>query len=107
MAQQSHILAAQFSRKHSSLFLATDYRVRIGSVCYNFGMTKLLDEAFDRLRELPEEMQESAARSIMRTLEEEPEPGDIDAIQEARREFANGEFSTHDQWKHEMGIGNR
>ena len=42
-------------------------------IWYTCEMTKLLDEALDRLRELPEEMQEAAARSIIRTLEEEPE----------------------------------
>lgn len=70
-------------------------------------MSKLLEQAFDRLREMPEEVQEAAARSIIRTLEEEPEPGDLEAIEEARREFANGEFVTLDQWRHEMGIGDR
>lgn len=70
-------------------------------------MAELLEQVFARLRELPEEVQEAAARSIMRTLEEEPEPGDLEAIEEARREFANGDFVTFDQWRHEMGLSDR
>jgi hypothetical protein len=70
-------------------------------------MIKLLEEAIDRLRQLPDEMQETAARTIIRTLEEEPEPGDYEAIAEARRDFANGNYVTLDQWRHEMGIGDR
>jgi hypothetical protein len=70
-------------------------------------MIKLLEEAIDRLRQLPDEMQESAARSIIRTLEEDPEPADYEAIAEARRDFANGHYVTLDQWRHEMGIGDR
>ena len=37
-------------------------------------MTKLLDEAIDRLRQLPEGMQDAAARALITQLEEEPEP---------------------------------
>lgn len=88
---------------HSALSAQTQKRL----ICYTLHMTKLLDEAFDRLRELPEEMQEAVARSIIHTLEEEPEAGDKQAIEEARRQFAGGQFSTHEQWRHEMGLGNR
>ena len=55
-------------------------------------MTKLLDEAFERLRQLPAPMQDSAARAVLSQLEEEPEPGDFEAIEE--REFANGDYAT-------------
>jgi hypothetical protein len=70
-------------------------------------MTQLLEEAIVRLRELPDEMQEAAARTIIRTLEEDPEPGDREAIDEARRDFANGDYVTLDQWRHEMGTRDR
>ncbi len=43
---------------------------------YTVDMTKLLEEAFGRLRELPDEMQDHAARQLLRRLEEEPEPDD-------------------------------
>lgn len=70
-------------------------------------MIQLLEDAIDRLRELPAEMQETAARTIIRTLEEDPEPEDREAIDEARRDFAKGDYVTFDQWRHEMGTGDR
>ena len=43
-------------------------------------MTKLLDEAIHRLRQLPAPLQDSAARAVILQLEEEPEPGDREAV---------------------------
>jgi len=59
-------------------------------------MTKLLEEAIDRLRGLPAAMQDSAARAVILQLEEEPEPGDLEAIEEGRRQFVNGDYITFD-----------
>jgi hypothetical protein len=70
-------------------------------------MSKLLDEAIRRLRQLPEPMQDSAARAVIQRLEEGPEPGDREAIEEGRREFERGDFVTLDQLQHEMGLGDR
>jgi hypothetical protein len=70
-------------------------------------MSKLLEQAIERLRELPEDMQDRAARALIRQLEEDPEPGDREAIDEGRREFGAGKFLTLDQWRHEMGLGDR
>ena len=47
-------------------------------------MTKLLEQAIEHLRQLPEEMQDSAARAVMLQLQEDPEPGDLQAIAEGR-----------------------
>jgi hypothetical protein len=66
----------------------------------------LPDEAIGRLRQLPIAMQDGAARTLMRQLEEEPEPGDHEALEAAQAEFENG-VTTHDQWRHEMGIDDR
>ena len=57
-------------------------------------MTKLLEEAIDRLRDLPARMQDSAARAVISQLEEEPEPGDFEAIEGGQRQFANGDYAT-------------
>jgi predicted transcriptional regulator len=76
-------------------------------MCYTWRMTKLLEEAIQRLRQLPEPMQDSAARALMRQLEEEPEPGDFEAIAEGRRDFERGDFVTLEQWRHEMGLTDR
>jgi hypothetical protein len=70
-------------------------------------MTKLLEQAINRLRQLPEPMQDSAARALITQLEEEPEPGDRDAIAEGRRDFERGDFITLEQWRHDMGLADR
>jgi hypothetical protein len=57
-------------------------------------MTKLLEEALQSLRQLPDAIQDQVARVILSQIEEEPEPGDLEAIEEARREFANSDFVT-------------
>lgn len=70
-------------------------------------MTKLLEQAIAHLRQLPEEMQDSAARAVMLQLEEEPEPGDLEAIAEGRAEVERGEFVTLDQLEHELESDSR
>ncbi len=72
---------------------------------YTCRMTRLLDEAIERLRQLPATMQDSAARALIRQLEEEPEAGDREAVAEGRREFRSGDFVTLDQLRHDMGLG--
>lgn len=72
-----------------------------------FPMTKLLDQAIERLRRLPALMQDSAARAVIRQLEEEPEAGDREAVAEGRRQFQRGDFVTLDQLRHDMGLGDR
>jgi hypothetical protein len=73
---------------------------------YSFDMTKLLEEAIDRLRQLPAPMQDSAARVLIMQLEEEPEPGDLVAIAEGRLAYERGEVSSLDQWRHDVGVRN-
>ena len=68
-------------------------------------MTKLLEQAIERLRQLPENMQDSAARALITQLEEEPESGDLQAIREGRQEFRRGDFVSLDKWRDEMGLG--
>ena len=70
-------------------------------------MTKLLEEAIERLRQLPEQLQDSAARALITQLEEEPETGDLDAIAKGRSEIAAGDFVSLEQWRHDMGRSDR
>jgi len=72
----------------------------------SFDMTKLLEEAVDRLRQLPAPMQDSAARVLLMQLEEEPEPDDLATIAEGRLAYERGEFVSLDQFRHNMAIGN-
>jgi hypothetical protein len=67
-------------------------------------MTKLLEDAIDQLRQLPDSMQDSVARAVFLQLQEEPEQGDLEAIAEGRREFEQGEFVTLEQLRHEMEL---
>ena len=70
-------------------------------------MIKLLQEAIDRLRHLPDSVQDNAARALITQLEEEPQPGDAGAIEEGRAEIQRGDFVTLEQWRHDMGLSNR
>ena len=69
-------------------------------------MTKLLEQAIAQLRQLPEDMQDTAARALIAQMEEEPEPGELAAIAEGRAAFARGEFTTLEDWRNEMGLSN-
>lgn len=66
-------------------------------------MTKLLEAAIKRLRQLPEEMQDTAALAVITQLEDEPEPGDLEAIAEGQAQIIRGEFVTLEQLEHELG----
>lgn len=68
-------------------------------------MTKLLEQVIQRLRQLPAPMQDSAARALFLRLEEEPEPGDLEMIAEAREAYRRGDYIRFDDWRHEMDIG--
>ena len=67
--------------------------------------TKLLKQAMERLSQLPPAAQDSAARVLISQLEEEPEPGDREAIAQGREAFGRGDFVTLKEWRHEMGLG--
>lgn len=70
-------------------------------------MTKLLELAIQHLRQLPEDVQDSAARALIAQLSEEPEVGDREAVEAGRTDFQRGKFKTLNEWKDEMGIGDR
>lgn len=68
-------------------------------------MTKLLEQAIAHLRQLPDDMQDAAARALIAQLEEDPEPGDLESIAEGRAAFDRGDYSTLEEWRNEMGLG--
>jgi hypothetical protein len=70
-------------------------------------MTKLLDQAIRHLRQLPDDMQDTAARALIAQLEEEPEPGELEAIKEGREAFARGEYVTLTELRNELGLSDR
>jgi hypothetical protein len=63
-------------------------------------MTELLKEAIRRLRQLPEPVQDSAARAMLLQLEEEPESADHEPIMDGRIEYQRGDFVSLDQYRH-------
>ena len=67
-------------------------------------VTKLLEDAFDQLRQLPESVQDGVARAVIFQLEEQPEPGDLEAIEAGWHEYQRGDLITHQQLRHEMGL---
>lgn len=64
--QATKLGAPEYSRRCTSLPACVTQRV-----WYYVCMTKLLDQAIERLRRLPVPMQDSAARTSIRQLEEE------------------------------------
>jgi len=67
-------------------------------------MTKLLDEAFSRMSELPDDVQDTAAKQLMRYVEEITTHNEQAAIAEGRAAFARGDTFSLDQWRHDMGL---
>lgn len=72
-------------------------------------MSQLLEDAISRLRNLPDFMQDLAARQLIRNVqfEEEAQAEDIEAIEEGSLALRNGDFVSLDQWKHDMGLCTR
>ena len=68
-------------------------------------MTKLLDQAIKKARELPEDEQDIAAAELLGILADFPTPDERLAIERARSAYARGETIPVDQWRHEMGLG--
>ena len=65
-------------------------------------MTDLLEEAIHRLRQLPEFMQDCAARAVLLQLEEEQESGDHEFIMDGRLEYLRDKFVTLEQYRPEI-----
>lgn len=70
-------------------------------------MSKLLEQAIEKARELPENDQDIAAAELLGVLADFPTPEERAAIARGRAEYERGEFITHEQWRYEMGLGNR
>ena len=70
-------------------------------------MTKLLEQVIARLRKMPDVVQDLAAERLLRHVDEAPEPDELAAITEGRRAFAQGEFTSQDQWRHDVELGDR
>jgi hypothetical protein len=70
-------------------------------------MTKLLDEAFSKMSELPDDVQDTAAQQLMAYVDEITAPSERAAIAEGRAAFRRGDVFSLDQWRHDMGLADR
>ncbi len=67
-------------------------------------MNKLLQQAFEQLRDLPEDLQDKAARQLIRYVDE-ISTDDRSAVEEGRAAYHRGERTPLRQWQDDMGIG--
>jgi len=72
-----------------------------------FLMSKLLDQAVERARELPENEQDMAAAELIGYLADFPTSQERAAIAEGRTAYERGEFVPLGQWRHDMDIADR
>ena len=63
-----------------------------------------MEQAIEKVRELPESEQDMAAAELIGYLADFPTPQERAAIAEGRRAYERGEFVSLDQWRHEMDI---
>jgi len=67
-------------------------------------MTKLLEQAVAQLRDLPDDFQDKAAKQLIRYVDE-VSTDEGPAIDEGRKAYQQGEFTSLNQWRNEMGLG--
>jgi hypothetical protein len=65
-------------------------------------MSKLLERAIEKVRELPEEEQDMAAAELIGYLAEFPTVEERAAIAEGRRAYERREIISLDEWRHDM-----
>ena len=67
-------------------------------------MSKLLQQAIERVRQLPEEEQDMTATELIGYLADFPTPEERVAIREGRRAYERGDFVPLNQWRHDMDL---
>jgi hypothetical protein len=77
VSPRASLIEKPFSSKQSLLTSIAHFLV---DLVYCPGMTQQLQEAIDRLQELPEEAQDSVARTIIHTLDVEQDCGEHDEV---------------------------
>ena len=71
-------------------------------MCYSRNMTKLLEEAVKKIRQLPEAVQDEAAEILLSLVSKSEEPialndGTRRAVREGRGQAQRGEFAPDDE----------
>ena len=67
-------------------------------------MSKLLEQAIEKVRQLPEAEQDMAAAELIGYLADFPTPQERTAISEGRRAHKRGDFVSLDTWRHDMDL---
>jgi hypothetical protein len=68
-------------------------------------MSKLLERAIEKVRQLPEAEQDMAAAELIGYLADFSSPQERAAITEGRRAYQRGDFVSLDKWRHDMELG--
>ena len=68
-------------------------------------MSKLLEQAFEKVRELPEPEQDMAATELLGFLADFPAADERVAIEKGRQAYEDGDTVPLDQWRHDLEIG--
>ena len=68
-------------------------------------MTKLLEQAFAQLRELPDDLQNKAAVQLIQYVDE-ISSDEIATVAKGRRAFEGNDFVPLDQWRNDVGLHN-
>jgi hypothetical protein len=68
-------------------------------------MSKLLEQAIEKVRELPENEQDMAAAELLGYVADFPTLEERTAIAEGRRAFERGDFVSLNKWRHDMELG--
>jgi len=67
-------------------------------------MSRLLDRAIQKARELPDSEQDMAAAELLGYLDDFATSWERAAIAEGRRAYKRGDTVTLDQWRHDMEL---
>lgn len=70
-------------------------------------MTKQMENIINRLRNMPEALQDQVAADVADILEDFATPEEVAAIVRGRAEIERGEFTTLEDLKHEMESDSR
>ena len=68
-------------------------------------MSRLLEQAIEKVRQLPEQEQDMAAAELIGYLADFPTSQERSVITEGRHAFERGDFVPLDQWRHDMELG--
>jgi len=68
-------------------------------------MSKLLQQAIDKIRELPEDEQDMAATEIFAIIADFATTDERAAIVAGRKAYDNGEVVSLEKWQHDMEVG--